>query len=207
MTSHRHRLKDSMLYMPLDAAAAQTPIVEINLQNQTEFLEDALRRIMRRDDTSSYLDSGKTMGAGTMAEAKALLKMFWAVLEDMVDVELLQRSRITSKTEFGKQQYFKLDALLDVLAVTDWDFGMASGIKDISVIEKANMAADGFNAFLDRQNVSSVRDFPAPYAPEIFEDEGTGAPVDEMNVSLLQEAVQILFSALKTDCEQDHKKK
>ena len=205
LRSYRDRLVNKATYSKLDKS--QVLADEIGLENHIDLLENGLRNIMRRHDLDVYFTNGLDREA--MDSAKASLKSLCALLERIVNTELLDLGHSEDVEHANLIKYPRLNGLLTRLSDTTWNFTMVSKARwklfqsDSPEVDKNQV--DNINTLFNRLaqlEIGSLQPSEAKTAASNFEICG---PRDQFTNAL--KTLEVLLSRLEKlkNCQGCHK--
>ncbi|KAF3907994.1 hypothetical protein ABW20_dc0107126 [Dactylellina cionopaga] len=196
---HRTRLWNETKYRRFNPA--QTSVSEIERQNYLDLLENGLRNIMVRNDLDTLLDDGLDRAA--MGRAHLHLKS----LCDLMERNAINSSFSQYKLQGKASKYYRLDALLDELANTNWKFAMVSGtgrklFGSISP-EDDNKCVGNFNDFFSNLTHPSVADIHFPTKTLPLDDACPDTGHTQNQLAAAFDGLDVLLSQFKDplDCK------
>ncbi|KAK6500264.1 hypothetical protein TWF481_010609 [Arthrobotrys musiformis] len=179
---HRTRLWNETKYRRF--STARTSVSETERQNNLDLLESGLRNIMSRNDLDTLLDGG--LDEPTMGHAQIHLESLCNFMEQ--NVSATDSSYPQCKLPGTTSKYYRLEALLNELANTNWAFVMVSGtvrklFQSFSPGAE-NKDIESFNEFFSNLTQPSVADIYFPTKTLPFDSAGpgpgTGHPQDQL---------------------------
>jgi len=232
LRSYRTRLV-RLQYQSLKMAQKQAPgeIAQISVpENDIRFLDSGLRLLFIRKDLDALLGRG-LLDPPTAETVQGHLKSLCALLEKHVNEALVPSSPPTARQHAGADDYPRLDALVGLLAATNWSFELVTGkgrrifqpdpisaavqtgeSDSIPDVEEARESVSIPGASLAKDQIDGFNDFLDRLCPPHLDD--ILAPAETARVShwkgdgfrgrtLL--ALEALFSSLTTLQQCDHR--